>query len=294
MSRCIVVAALGLLLTGCVPVEKYRALQIEKNQKEEQLLAAQNEAAANRAAADAWKKQLDALMAANGDTNALTGNLHSENATLRAQLAALNEKYENALKNQVVVGGPLNEPLANALTELARQNPDVMEFDANTGMVKFKSDITFAKGSSELNPAAKSVIDRFAQILNSPMAKEYEFLVAGHTDNTPVSNPATIAAGHKDNWYLSAHRAITVQKALTGQGISPKRVGVLGYADQRPAADNTTPAGQAKNRRVEVLILPTRGATATANAATPAATVRPAATLNKDSAVIPATPVLTK
>ena len=39
-------------------------------------------------------------------------------------------------------------------------------------------------------------------------------MVAGHTDNQRVSNPETIEAGHQDNWYLSAHRAITVAAEL--------------------------------------------------------------------------------
>ena len=65
-------------------------------------------------------------------------------------------------------------------------------------------------------------------------------------------------AGHKDNWYLSAHRAISVCEAMQKDGVSPARLAVMGYADQHPIADNNTTAGKAQNRRVEVLILPTR------------------------------------
>ena len=46
-------------------------------------------------------------------------------------------------------------------------------------------------------------------------------MVAGHTDNTRVVNPATIQAGHKDNWYLSAHRAISVGKELPSDQRQP-------------------------------------------------------------------------
>jgi chemotaxis protein MotB len=81
-------------------------------------------------------------------------------------------------------------------------------------------------------------------------------MVVGHTDNVHVANPETIRQGHKDNWYLSAHRAIAVTAELRKQSVSPTRLEVAGFADQRPVSPNTTDAGRALNRRVEVLILP--------------------------------------
>src|SRR4029078_11912856 len=80
--------------------------------------------------------------------------------------------------------------------------------------------------------------------------------VAGHTENQKVSNPATIKAGHLDNWYLSAHRAIAVSTDLQRNQVDPQRLRVVGYADKRPAASNATSQGKQQNRRVEVLILP--------------------------------------
>ena len=101
---------------------------------------------------------------------------------------------------------------------------------------------------------------------NSPAASGYELMVAGHTDSTRVSRPETIAAGHKDNWYLSAHRAIAVGGELQSQRVNAQRLAVVGYADQRPVASNSSDSGRAQNRRVEVLILPTtvRGGAAVA------------------------------
>ena len=48
----------------------------------------------------------------------------------------------------------LPEPLNNELTEFAKQNPDLVDFDSARGIVKFKSDVTFATGSAELQPEA--------------------------------------------------------------------------------------------------------------------------------------------
>ncbi|HEX2971505.1 MAG TPA: OmpA family protein, partial [Tepidisphaeraceae bacterium] len=252
----IALAVLGFAVAGCVSQEKYNALRLEKDTLVEQLNKAQAAEAAARAAADAWKNQLDSVLAAQADANKRAGLLADENAALKAQFASMQAKYEDLLNRPAAVV-QMSPELKNALADLARQYPDLVELDEARGILKFKSDVTFAKGSAELTPKAKEVIAQLTKILNSPVAKDYELMVAGHTDNTPVRNSATVSAGHKDNWYLSAHRAISVGHEMIGDGVSPRRLGVAGYGDQRPVASNATPEGQAKNRRVEVAIMPT-------------------------------------
>jgi len=290
-------AACVFFLGGCVVgQDKYAAKSLETEQLRQRVSAAENEAASARSEALAYKTQLDRLLANDGNARDLINNQAQQIAQLRADYAALNEKYNNALaQSGSIIGGPVDQELASELTRLAQQYPDIMEFNAATGMVKLKSDVTFARGSAEVTPQAKQVIDRVAQALNTPAARRYEFLVAGHTDNTPVVQRATIAEGHKDNWYLSAHRAISVSRELMSQGISPRRLGVLGYADQRPIAPNSTSEGQARNRRVEILILPSTYSGAVAAAPAPAAPPRPArADLNKDSVNADPSPLFNK
>ncbi|MDB5294065.1 MAG: motB 1, partial [Phycisphaerales bacterium] len=130
----------------------------------------------------------------------------------------------------------------------------------------------FSAGSAVVKPEAKQVIDKLAGILNGPAASQYELMVAGHTDNTPVSNPVTKKNGHLDNWYLSSHRAIAVSQELRSVGVQPNRLEVVGFADQKPVAPNGTDAEKARNRRVEVFILPT---TVTGAAVAPSAPTTP-------------------
>jgi len=293
-------------LSGCVAREKYDALKLEKDALVEQLGQAQAEASAAKAAEQAWKNQIDALMTGNRDAQELARKLGEENASLKAQLASMDEKYRQALSREPIVN-LLSPELKSALEKFAQENPDLVEFDPARGIVKFKSDVTFAKGSAELTPQAKQAIARFAQIVNSPAARDYELMVAGHTDNTPVSNPETIRKGHHNNWYLSAHRAIAVGSELMSHGTSPRRLGVAGYADQRPVASNATSEGQARNRRVEVVLLPTtyRGGPQVAGSETPStpparraapapAPVRRADDLNKDTVMTDHRPILNK
>lgn len=283
MRHLVGVIALGLLSFGCVSQEKYTALQIERDTLAQQLGRAQGDANSARAEAATLKSQLDALMASGTSSTALLNNLQNQNANLQAQLEELNRKYADAIA-RAGQSGALPATLSNELETFARQNPDLVEFDAQRGMVKFKSDVTFAVGDATLTPKAKEVINRFATILNSPAASNFELLVAGHTDNAPVNNPRTIQAGHKNNWFLSAHRAISVAEALFSQKVSANRVGVIGFADQRPVASNASESGKQQNRRVEVIILPTqvRGAPV---AAQPSAPRQPTANVDTNPAL---------
>jgi len=255
MAKIIGTVVLGFALTGCVSQEKYNALKLDRDGLAEQLAKSQSDASTARAEADSYKNQLALLNQNGGSLTGLVENYRQQNAALQAQLDELNRKYAEALNRPQ--GMALPQPLTNELQAFANQNPDLVDFDAVHGIVKFKSDVTFASGSAEVTQKAKDAIQRFSQILNSPAANGYELLVAGHTDNQRVVNPNTLKAGHLDNWYLSAHRAITVAAELRNHNVNPQRLGCVGYAEQRPVASNTTSSGQAQNRRVEVLILPT-------------------------------------
>jgi chemotaxis protein MotB len=246
--------AAAFLMNGCVAMDKYNALRLERDQLLERMSQAEAEARTERGKAKLLQDQLNAIMDKGGSYESAMKGLMEENANLKARLEDTNRKYEEALKRGPTVVLP--QELNKALIDLAKQNPEIMEYDASRGMVKFKGDVTFASGSSELTPKAREVIGRFSQIINGGVAGKYDLLVAGHTDNVTVSNPRTVAAGHKDNWYLSAHRAISVASEMRKDGVAAGRLGVAGYADQHPVASNATAEGKAQNRRVEVLILP--------------------------------------
>lgn len=278
-------------LSGCVSQEQYNALKMQSDRLSAQLAQAEAEGNTARAEADLYKRSLDAIKGSGDTQGAVIANLTTQNGQLQGQLDELNRKYNEAIGKVGQLGTALPIPLTNELTAFAAANPDLVDFDSTRGIVKFKSDLTFALGSADLKPEAKSAIAKFASIVNGNAASGYELLVAGHTDNIPVTNPATKAAGHKDNWYLSSHRAIAVGAELISQRTSPQRIGVIGYADQRPTASNDSDAGRSKNRRVEVLILPTTvrntAPASVVNAPAPKpAPVMAKPALNKDSAAV--------
>jgi chemotaxis protein MotB len=240
--------AVTLSMTGCVSKAKYSQLVHERDDLRNQAQQAHMES-------DDFRNQLAAMTEALGGKDEEINSLSSANTDLQTQLDEINQKYAEVLER---ANSPLPKSLSDELAAFAASNADVVEFDQAHGMVKFKSDVTFAPGAAEMTPKAKDVVGRLAKILNAQGVNDYELMVAGHTDATPVQRANTIKAGHVDNWYLSAHRAIAVGKCLQHCKVSPGRMAMVGYADQHPVASNITDAGRAKNRRVELLIMPSK------------------------------------
>src|SRR2546426_388854 len=105
--------------------------------------------------------------------------------------------------------------------------------------------VTFETGKSALRPESYAVLDVVAQsLLDNP---EIRVEVAGYTDNT---GSATM------NVRLSQARADAVRAYLASRGLSPARMVSRGYGPASPLATNTTAAGRAQNRRVELHQLP--------------------------------------
>ena len=118
---------------------------------------------------------------------------------------------------------------------------------------------TFATGSAALSRNAKREIDAFLGDMEGPTgsapaaASDRVFVIAGYTDSV----------GHEDyNYELGQRRATSVAGYLVGKkGLDPTQVRVVSYGAGKPVADNSTPDGRRKNRRVEILVYQERIAT---------------------------------
>ena len=113
-----------------------------------------------------------------------------------------------------------------------------------------KSGALFESGEADLKPGAFVKLMRLA----SKIKKSSSIIaVEGYTDNIPIETPQ-----FPSNWELSAMRAAAVGRILNSFGISTQRILVTGYGEQFPIADNITEQGRAANRRVSIVIAPSR------------------------------------
>lgn len=180
---------------------------------------------------------------------------------LQQKIAALQEDLArkksliSRMQEQLAGGVPLPVELSVMLEDFAAKN-EMVTYDPGRGIVKFKSDLLFEVASDKLAASAREAVKALCSILNSEQAKEFDIIIAGHTDDIPIGKPETLAK-HPTNWHLSAHRAISVLKVMAGSKIDPKRMSARGFGEYRPVEPNKpNKGGNPRNRRVEIYIVP--------------------------------------
>ena len=175
-------------------------------------------------------------------------------AALQGDLAG-KKSLISRMQERLRGGAPLPVELSTMLEDFAAKNA-MVTYDSSRGIVKFKSDLLFEVASDKLAASAREAVKALCSILNSERAKEFDIIIAGHTDDIPIGKPETLAK-HPTNWHLSAHRAISVLKVMAGSKIDPKRMSARGFGEYRPVEPNKpNKAGNPKNRRVEIYIVP--------------------------------------
>ena len=109
--------------------------------------------------------------------------------------------------------------------------------------LEIPSDVSFDTNRADVKPAMRPVLDRFAQTLQANPVTTVRII--GHTDSTgsdAINDP------------LSVRRAASVRDYLTMGGVAANRIAIDGRGSREPIADNSTPAGRAQNRRVEIFV----------------------------------------
>ncbi|MFK7960192.1 MAG: flagellar motor protein MotB [Phycisphaerales bacterium] len=265
--RCLVAAAglTVLMAAGCVPQDRYDALLTANRSLQERVTSAE----ADR---DSTLRDLDTSRGGLSQIEQENMNLQSRVQRLDGELAnvaARNEEYIRQISSLDMGSLPAN--VTRALSDLANRQPDLLSFDAGTGMVRFASDLTFDLGSDSVKSSADTAIATVARVLNSTDANGLQVEVVGHTDNVPISRAAT-RAKHPTNMHLSVHRAIAVRSALVKAGVASNRIKVAGFGEYLPVQANASRGGNPANRRVEIFISE-REAPAAPAAAAPARSV---------------------
>lgn len=254
-----VVAAFGagmLASTGCVSRDEFLKTDFARRKALERAEALERDLADERAKSMALEAEREALRRELDTKTAFAETLRGENERLDAYVRKLQSQIDDLAKGVgriEVVEVKLPPELDRALKELAAKFPDQIEYDERQGAVRWKSDLTFAKGSADVQGLVDASLRAFAEIVNSPAASQFDVVVVGHTDNLRIG-PVT-ARLHPTNWHLSAHRAIGVMAKLRDFGVDQRRVGVMGYGEFRPRVPNPPTGGAEQNRRVEIFLV---------------------------------------
>lgn len=278
--RFLTVAAALLILGGCVAKSDYLQKQSEADTLQRQLSAMTDENAR-------LKEQIDRLTAEKEKLAVEKNNLTADSNVLDARLVAKTEELartiaettraieELKIKNAELEGDKqmLRESIAlfkktkeEEVQTVSRTYEDLlneMKGEIEQGQIaitELKGKLTvdvvdkilFDSGRAEVKPEGLDVLKRVVEILKTVTDKIIR--VEGHTDNVPIAG--TLAKRYPTNWELSAARAINVTRYLEKEGLDPALLSAAAFGEYQPVADNETPEGRAKNRRIAIILLP--------------------------------------
>ncbi len=136
----------------------------------------------------------------------------------------------------------------NEMTKLSKGPSNVLQDGDEGFLIRLPAAVLFEQGESTIkNEDALLFIKRMASVIKE-LPENLHISVRGHTSDLPPGEQSI----YKDNWQLSAHRALAVAKELINNNISPKKISACGNAEYKPIAPNNTQEDRAKNERVDV------------------------------------------
>ncbi len=210
------------------------------------------------------------------DLQRMVSGLTRSRDDLMGDIQEFDDRFRNMSFSQV------DPQTDREMRTFAANNPDLVDYDSDLGMVRFKSDLTFALGKVAVSESAKASLSSLATVLNGAAAGRYDIRVVGHTDNVKVRSRNQ----WRNNIELSCFRAISVRNELIGLGIDESRVEAAGRGESQPLVANNPRGGTEPNRRVELFLVRSIASAARAIAA-PAPSAAPGVTPSNATVGVP-------
>jgi chemotaxis protein MotB len=208
----------------------------------------------DKAAGD--KEELDRILQSKSDSLSQTifelrrkvADLDAENAKLKAENASLVKAREEQVQK---VSSTYESLLEKMKSEISMGQVTISELKGKL-TVNMVDSILFDSGKAEVKKGGRDILGKVVSILKDVNDKSIR--IEGHTDTVQISR--ALAQRYPTNWELSAARAINVARYLQEQGIDPGQLSAVAYGEWKPVATNDTAEGKAKNRRIEIILVP--------------------------------------
>lgn len=220
-----------------------------------------------------WMKRVGVVLMGLGMAASLTGcsgtskkdyeACMNENAQLRERTAELEQQVRDkdvqlAQARTAPAQQPANPyPVTPMGGNTGGGNPDGGEIDpfsrdsSGNMTATLAGEVLFDSGQATIKSGAKKSLDRIASTLKGKY-NSYNVRVGGHTDSDPINKSKS---KWSSNDQLSQARADAVRSYLVSKGVSTGRISAVGFGASQPKASNTSKAGKAQNRRVEITVL---------------------------------------
>jgi chemotaxis protein MotB len=228
--------AVAFIAAGCVSKGDYEKLETDKNGE---IAALKKDKTALEQQKATTEQQKTALEQQQAESRKQIDALEQEKAKLAAASQQDKSQYDSLVRS-------LTEEVKKGELQV-RQYKDMLTVDVAEQMF-------FDSGRADLKDTGKAVLKKVSDALKGYDDKVIR--VVGHTDNVPIKTKV-----FPSNWELSVARATTVVRYLQETGIPPERMIASGRAEYQPVAENDTPDGRKKNRRIEITLVDKNAAT---------------------------------
>ncbi len=237
----------SLLAVGCVTRGTFDRVEADKRRLEQRVRMLETSAESLDSERVKLIEEMEALRQAH---DALDGDVRrlrkaerelSENLNRREQeLASRTQEVDKLKSTYEGLVSDLESEVASGQIAI-QQLRDGLRLD-------LQEDVLFASGSADVNARGQAVLGKVAERVKSV---PHRVEVGGHTDDVPIRT-----ARFASNWELASARATGVVRILARQGVGPTRLSAVSFAEFAPVADNGTPQGRARNRRIEITLKP--------------------------------------
>ena len=275
---CVISLTLSLIVIGSCVSKKDYLLRVEEGENlSKELAALRSEHDKLEEEREALDKQAIALQEEKSELEEARSLLKEDNKDLRQNLETLKMDVNN-FQDQIAALQENNKALQSEAKALERQKEEEMtemrgtyedlladmKSEIENGKititqlrgkleVNMLDEILFDSGKTTIKPQGVEVLDRVGNILLK--VKDRAINIEGHTDNVPIG--ADLSKQYPTNWELSATRATNVARYLQEKiGMNPSLLSATGYGEYQPVASNETEEGRAKNRRIEIVLVP--------------------------------------
>jgi chemotaxis protein MotB len=202
------------------------------------------------------KEELDRILKARSDNLSQTifdlrrkvADLEAENTKLKEENASLVKAREEQVQK---VSSTYENMIEKMKSEISKGQITISELKGKL-TVSMVDSILFDPGRAEVKKGGLEILGKVVSILKD--VKDKSIRIEGHTDDVQISR--ALAQRYPTNWELSAARAINVTRFLQDQGIDPANLSAAAYGEWKPVATNDTAEGKAKNRRIEIILVP--------------------------------------
>ena len=180
-------------------------------------------------------------------------DMEKKMSTLQGKMEEMNARVEES-ESLAQERDQLYQNLKGELADLVAAGDAEISFRQGLMLVRMPNQVLFESGRYTISQRGESALQEVADALQG--VENRHVFVSGHTDNVPISDKAV---DFDSNWELSTKRAISALSLLQQAGVDPVNIAAAGFGQYEKIASNDNEAGRAKNRRVELIVLPDLG-----------------------------------